>query len=275
MVSLAEWAFTQLLASTDGGGACQRRARAGKNWRVLQDCERLDAAPAAARPAGAADDAVDYDPAGRYLTAVETHCRRACAELLDAMRARFGLEAWLDTMRQFFLLDCADYLTIFFRSARADLLDAKARVSEMGVCTAFEAAVRMSCLAANPHAARVALSLDAPGFHALHDVRAVSPLAVLRPACQPEAGRYGRRGCRRYSRGRARPRARVRRRWTRATRTRWSLCRCASTCRGRSPSSSRPGRSSRTASASSTSSSARCRATARRAELTPVAMGPA
>ena len=149
---------------------------AGRNWRILRDCERRGLAPArsegdAAAEAAAAEDTIEYDAAGHYLLAIQTHCKAACAALLDLMLHHFRLVDWLQSMKQFFLLDKADYLTVFFGLAHEDLHTVTSKVSLMRVRASLDEAIRSSCLTQNPLHERVVLSLDSPSFSQMHAVR--------------------------------------------------------------------------------------------------------
>lgn len=149
----------------------------GRNWRILRDCQRRGIAPPSATPAAAAPaadgdgGALEYDPHGHYLLAIQTHCRAACAALLDMLRNHGKLLEWLQTMKQFFLLDKADYLTVFFGLAHDDLHTVASKVSLLRVRASLEEAVRSSCLAQNPLHEKVVLSLDSPSFSQIHSVR--------------------------------------------------------------------------------------------------------
>ena len=143
---------------------------------MLSSCQQGDAAEPVQESKG--EEALEFDPHGNYLTAISTHCKVACSALLRVMLDRFELVDWLQTMKQFFFLDKADYLTVFFGLARADLHTAASKVSTMRLRSALEAAVRASCLAQNPRHERVMLTLDSPSLTALHAVR---------PCCQQPA----------------------------------------------------------------------------------------
>ena len=116
-------------------------------------------------------ESLEYDPHGHYLLAVQTHCRTACAALLDTMLRHLQLRDWLETAKQFFLLDHADYLTVFFGLASEDLNTMASKVSLLRVRAALDEAVRSSCLAANPLHERITLSLDSPSFSQMRQVR--------------------------------------------------------------------------------------------------------
>jgi hypothetical protein len=117
------------------------------------------------------DGGIEYDPNGSFIIAIQLHCKQACAELLSTLSAKFALPVWLQTMKDFFLLDHGDFLTIFFGFARKELQQSRSAVNELIVRATFDAAVSASCLAGSPHHSRVSLSLNAPTFHELHDVR--------------------------------------------------------------------------------------------------------
>lgn len=127
-----------------------------------------------------ADDAIEYDPNGHYLLAVQTHCKVACSALLQTMLHHFHLTEWLQTMKQFFLLDKADFLTIFLGLAYDDLHTVASKVSIMRMRSSLDTAIRSSCLVQNPQHEHVLLSLDSPSFSQIHSVR--SHYFLLDPA---------------------------------------------------------------------------------------------
>jgi hypothetical protein len=116
------------------------------------------------------DDAIVYDPNGHYLLAVQTHCKVACSALLQTMLHHFHLTQWLQTMKQFFLLNKADFLTIFFGLAYNDLHTVASKVSIMRMRSCLDTAIRSSCLVQNPQHEHVLLSLDSPSFSQIHSV---------------------------------------------------------------------------------------------------------
>jgi hypothetical protein len=119
----------------------------------------------------APDGGIEYDHNGSYIVTIQAHCKQACSQLLSTLSTHFALPMWLQTMKDFFLLDHGDFLTIFFGLARKELQHSRSAVNELIVRATFEAAVSASCLTSSPHHSRVSLSLNAPTFHELHDVR--------------------------------------------------------------------------------------------------------
>ena len=122
-------------------------------------------------PDRSTEQAVDYDPQGRYLHAIQGYYRRASAALLDMVRIDFGLVSRLNSIKHFFFLDQGDFLNNFLDNASDELHKFANQASQPRLRSLLELAVRTSSLKNDPHHEQVCLELDPTFFSQLHAVR--------------------------------------------------------------------------------------------------------